>query len=120
MLVTALVAMAVAGGLPPYVFFDEGDFSLVGAEGNLLEPPVALYLDGVRVDDPETPGADAYGIVEVYDRVPGTNSWPLTFSDIIANGYVRPLVQHVDGSTGAFGTSIITGPFCGINQAVAR
>lgn len=97
-------------GLPPYQFYDGGEFALVGVEGNLLEPPIPLFLDGQRVDDPSTPGGDLYGIVEVYDRVPGTNSWPLTFSDIVANGYVRPLVQTAEGGTGAFGTSVVTGP----------
>ena len=105
-----MAVIASVLGLPPYVFHDGGGYSLAALEGSLLEPPVALYLDGVRVDDPATPGPDAYGIVEVYDRVPGTDSWPLTFADIIANGYVRPLVQRADGSTSAFGTSVITGP----------
>jgi len=42
--------------------------------------------------------------------VPGTSRYPLTMADIIANGYIRPLVQGADGFTGAIGTSIITGP----------
>ncbi|MGE3109126.1 MAG: dockerin type I domain-containing protein [Phycisphaerales bacterium] len=62
------------------------------------------------MDDPGTPGADLFDLIDLHDRVPGTSSYPLTMADIIANGYIRPLVQRMDGSTGSIGTSIVTGP----------
>ncbi len=61
------------------------------------------------MNDPATPGADLFDIINFHDRVPGTSSYPLTFADIIANGYIRPLVQRADGSTGAIGTSVVAG-----------
>lgn len=94
-----------------YRFFDNGEFALLAVPGGgVLEPPIPLYLMGQRVDDPNTPGPDLFTIIDLYDRVPDTSSWPLTAADIIANGYVRPLVQRADGGASAFGTSIVTGP----------
>ncbi len=92
-------------------FFDNGEFALVGIlNGGVLEPGIPLYLNGVRVNDPGTVGLDTFRIIDIYDRVPGTSSYPLTFADIIANGYVRPLVQFQNGLGSAVGTSVITGP----------
>jgi len=107
------VAGAVAPGAPAqnYTFHDDGEVALVAVPGGgVLEPPIALYYRGGRVDDPRTGGPDAYAIVELYDRVPDTGSYPLTGADIIANGLIRPLVQRADGMSSPFGTSIVTGP----------
>ena len=64
-------------------FFDDGAVALRAVlSGGVLEPGVPLYLNGVRVNDPGTPSSDVFTIVEFYDRVPGTSSYPLTFADI--------------------------------------
>src|SRR5688572_10170072 len=91
-------------------FHDDGQLALVALTNvGVQEPSVPLYRNGVRVNDPGTPGADLFDIVNFHDRVPGTSSHPLTFADIIANGYIRPLVQRADGSTGSIGTSVVAG-----------
>ena len=111
--VAALVMAGVAASATAqsYKFFDDGEVALLAIpDGGVLEPPIPLYLDGVRVDDPGTSGPDLFTIIDFYDRVPGTGSYPLTAADIIANGYIRPLVQRSDGTTSAIGTSIVTGP----------
>jgi hypothetical protein len=105
------MGMSEPRALGQYHFFDNGEVALVGVRGGgVIEPGVPLFLNGARVNDPATPGVDVFTIVEFYDRVPGTGSYPLTFADIIANGYTRPLVQRADGTTSSIGTSVITGP----------
>ena len=107
--VVALTALAAHA--QNYKFFDDGEIALLAIpNGGVLEPSIPLYLNGVRVDDPRTGGPDVYAIIDFYDRVPGTGSYPLSAADIIANGYIRPLVQRADGSSSAFGTSVISGP----------
>lgn len=110
-----LAAISLAASRAPaqqsYTFFDNGAVALLAITNQgVLEPSIPLYLNGVRVNDPGTGGADLFDIVEFYDRVPGTGSYPLTIADIIANGYNRPLVQRSDGTVSAFGTSVVTGP----------
>jgi hypothetical protein len=107
------MAGAVAAGATAqsYKFHDDGEVALLAIpDGGVLEPAIPLYYRGTRVDDPGTSGPDAYTIIDFYDRVPGTGSYPLSGADIIANGFIRPLVQRADGTASAFGTSIITGP----------
>ncbi len=100
-----------AGAQQTYNFFDNGEVALIAkTNAGVQEPSIPLYLGGVRVNDPMTVGADAFDLIDFQDRVPGTSSYPLTMADIIANGYIRPLVQRSDGLTGAIGTSIVTGP----------
>ncbi len=88
-------------------FFDDGEHALWAIQNQgVQEPSIPLFYDGQRVGD----GVQLFDIVECFDRVPGTNSFPLTLADIIANGYVRPLVQQEDGTTGSIGTSIVSQP----------
>lgn len=107
-LTAAAVAPAPAQN---YKCYDDGEVALLAIpDGGVLEPAIPLFLQGLRVDNPDTSGPDTYTIIDFYDRVPGTGSYPLTAADIIANGYIRPLVQRADGTGSAIGTSIVTGP----------
>ena len=111
--IAALTATAVsaAAAAQSYNFFDNGEVALLAIpDGGVLEPGVPLSLNGVPVVDPDNPGTGTFTIIDFYDRVPGTGSYPLSAADIIANGFIRPLVQRQDGSSSAFGTSIVTGP----------
>jgi hypothetical protein len=102
-------ACATGAGAQTVTFFDDGQLALVARRvPGVIEPAVPVYRDGIRVDDPGTGGADSFHAVEFYDRVPGTAGFPLTFVDLVVNGYIRLLVQRADGSTGAFGTSVVT------------
>ncbi len=88
------------------------DMFLVGTaivDNTVIEPSVPLYLNGTRLGYPCLAGDDSFDIVNLNDLVPDTSSFPLTWADIIANGYVRPLVQSANG-TSQIGTSVITGP----------
>lgn len=58
-----------------------------------------------------------YNVIEINDVVPNTGSTPTTFADIVANGYVRPVVQKVDGTTTNFGTSVVSQPGVRFNGA---
>ncbi len=84
---------------------------------SITEPAIPVYLDKV------TPGGPAsyrigngcttnstYQLVEVYDKTPSGNGFPLTWADIVANGHVRPTVQKSDGTSTAFGTSFVAQP----------
>ncbi|MBC7834817.1 MAG: hypothetical protein H7Y88_06925 [Phycisphaerales bacterium] len=92
-----------------FTFYWDAEFSLRAVtNAGVQEPSVPVYLNGARIDDGGTPGSELYDIVEMFDRVPGTSSYPLTVADIVANGYVRPVVQRTNGTTGSFGTSVVT------------
>lgn len=107
-MVPALAGLASADDV---IVFDDGQRALwVRALPSIFEPAIPTFVDGTRVRSDGSPTTELFNVVEVYDRVPGTGSFPLTVVDIIANGYVRPLVQHADGLTGSIGTSIVTGP----------
>lgn len=111
LLAAATAAAPAAPAVADVDFVQTPDYALRAVlSGGVLEAGVPLDHNGVRVNDPGTSGSDFFTIVELYDRVPGTGSYPLTAADIVANGYARPLVQNPDGSTSAFGTSVITGP----------
>lgn len=108
---SAVLLACGAASAQSVTFFDDGQLALLAlTNAGVQEPSVPLFRDGVRVNDPGTPGVDLFDIVNFFDRVPGTQSFPLTFADIIANGYIRPLVQRSDGTTGAIGTSVVSGP----------
>lgn len=106
----ALLVVASPAGGQTFKFFDDGDRALLAVQNaGVIEPSVPLYHQDMRVVGPGGQ-PDLWDIVESYDRVPGTGSYPLTWADIIANGYIRPLVQHADGLTGSIGTSVVTQP----------
>ncbi len=83
------------------VFFDNGQFALRAADGGVLEPAVPVYHNGTLV------GGHNHKIVEAFDNVPGTGSFPLTFVDLHANTFLRTTYQKANGQTGALGTSVV-------------
>ncbi len=98
-----------------YKFYDNGEYALIALpNAGTLEPPIAVTLNGQSVNNPATPGTDVFEVIELWDRVPGTSSYPLTLADIIASNYTRPLVQKGPpgggGGGGGIGTSVIVGP----------
>lgn len=106
-----MLALSSSAALAQTVtMLDDGELAVIATtNAGVQEPSVPAHLDGVRLNDPRTSGPDLFDVIELYDRVPGSSSYPLTFADIVANGYVRPLVQQADGTTGAIGTSVIAG-----------
>ena len=108
---TAVTGVSTAAAAQSFNFYDDGEVALLAIpDGGVLEPGVPLTLNGATVVDPDNPGNETFTIIDFYDRVPGTGSYPITAADIIANGFIRPLVQFQDGSSSAFGTSVVTGP----------
>lgn len=86
-------------------FYDDGELALVAVvRAGISEPPVAVFHNGTQV------GATGFNVIETYDRVPGTNSYPLTAAHLVANTFQRLTYQKADGSTGALGTSLIGTP----------
>ena len=83
----------------------------------VVEPNIPVYLHEINPSRNFTSRIGAgcsplstYNIIEISDAVTGTGGFPLTFADIVANGYVRVAVQKADGTSTPFGTSIVTDP----------
>ncbi|MDX2114489.1 MAG: dockerin type I domain-containing protein [Planctomycetota bacterium] len=94
----------------PIEFWDDTFMKGIAVQNaGVQEPSVPVFLNNVRVGANCLAGNESYDIVEIYDEVPNTGSFPLTFADIVANNYIRPLVQQAGGGS-AIGTSIVTGP----------
>ncbi len=73
-----------------------------------LEPGVPVYHGGVRVDDPSV-----FDGIEIFDFVPlPGNPHPRTWTDLVANTFVRPLYQRLLASneSSSDGTSIVVTP----------
>lgn len=83
------------------VFFDNGQFALRAADGGLLEPAVPIFFNNALI------GGHNHKVVEWFDNVPGTGSFPLTFADLHANTFLRLTYQKANGQTGALGTSVV-------------
>jgi hypothetical protein len=62
-----------------------------------------------------TPSGDTFQLINIVDRVPSTTEFPQTFADIIANNYIRPVIQQADGTSDDFGSSVVSAP--GYRQA---
>lgn len=111
LLTVCLICPCPGAALGDQTFFDDGAVALVARElPNVVEPPVPIFHNGARVDDPETPEADLYQVVEIFDRVPETTSFPLTWSDLVANTFIRPTYQTTGGATASLGTSLVGSP----------
>ncbi len=83
------------------VFFDNGQFALRAADGGVLETPVPIFHNGTLI------GGHNHKIVEAFDNVPGSGSFPLTFVDMHANTFLRTAYQKPGGGGAALGTSIV-------------
>ena len=84
-------------------FFDDGALALVGAvRPGIVEPSVPVFHNGNPVG--------SFNVVEAYDQVPGTSSFPLTAAHLVANTYQRFTYQNADGTSGALGSSVIGTP----------
>jgi hypothetical protein len=75
----------------------------------IVEAAIPVFMNGVQRGYPCVAGNDNFKIVEFFDEAGTTGLFPLTWSDIVSNGYLRPLVQFDDGTSG-IGSSVITGP----------
>ena len=81
--------------------FDDGTQALWGRSfpGDVQEPLVPVSFNGKP--------AGYFRLLELYDQVPSTTSYPLTWTDIVANTYQRSTYQKADGTTGTLGTSVV-------------
>lgn len=96
-------------GQPIRFWFDLFTAAIASNGTGITEPAIPIFLNGTQLGYPCLPGNDNFKQIEFYDEAGTTGHFPLTWSDIVANGYVRPLVQYDDG-TSAIGTSVITAP----------
>jgi hypothetical protein len=97
----AVLSAAVPANASDQNFFDNGQVALRAADGGILEPAVPIFHNGVLI------GGHNHKIVEAFDNVPGTGSFPLTFVDMPANTFLRATYQKANGFTGALGTSVV-------------
>jgi exo-beta-1,3-glucanase (GH17 family) len=93
---------APTGTVPVFVTADDED--LAQCVGDSL--PNGMR----RVDDPGTTGEDLFNIIEINDQVPDSSSFPTTWADIIANGFLRLAYQGPGGPPVNFGTSVVGSP----------
>ena len=114
LLITAVgffvAAVAHAGDVK---FFDDGTVALLARiNAGVREPSVPVLYNGVQVDDPGTVGEDVFNVVDIFDHVPipNTASFPLTWSDIVANMFLRATYQKPDLTTAHLGTSVLAAP----------
>jgi hypothetical protein len=49
-----------------------------------------------------------FNAIEIYDQTPDKPAFPLVWSDIVANGYLRSTYQKAEGPSAAMGTSVVT------------
>ena len=84
--------------------YDDGQLAVCGNNPpGVVEPPVPAYYNGQLEGH--------FTVLEVYDKVPGQTSWPLTVVDIIANTYVRTIYQPSEPvPTVPPGTSVVGSP----------
>jgi hypothetical protein len=90
--------------------FDDGTLAIWARADLIGEAPITLRNNGVLVDDQNTSGPDLFDGIEINDQVPGTSSFPLTWADLIGNGFFRATYQKSDGKTGHLGTSVMACP----------
>ncbi len=83
------------------VIFDDGTLALRAADGGVLEPAVPIFFNNSLI------GGHNHKIVEAFDQVPGTGSFPLVFVDLHTNTFLRNTYQKPDGSGAALGTSVV-------------
>ena len=106
-----------ASGLD-YKFWDDQEVALLAVldQAGVTEAPVPVIFSGDstvyggQLGFGCQPSSSTFEAINIIDRVPSTNEYPQTWADIVANGYVRSTYQNGDGSTGTFGTSVITAP----------
>jgi hypothetical protein len=104
-LVLVLAVMASPSKADPYRFFNDPTLKLwVNDPPGVIEPAVPIYYDGTLIQ------GHNHQVIEAYDRVPGTDSDPLTLVDLAANTYLRLTYQKADGTSGTLGTSIVGSP----------
>ncbi len=92
------------------IFERDGVAILAAVRDGISEPAIPLFVNDVRVDDLTTPSVDVFNVVEGYVRLDGTETFPLAWADIFANGYSRPVILNGTGGSSSFGTSVVTGP----------
>jgi hypothetical protein len=63
-------------------FFNNGSLVLLAADA-ALEAPVPIFHNGTLI------GGHNHKVVEAFDQVPGTSSFPLVFVDLHANTFLR-------------------------------
>jgi hypothetical protein len=90
--------------------FDDGSVAIWARADLIREAPITLMNNGDLVDDPNTLGPDLFDNIEIYDQVPGSSSFPLTWADLIGNCFFRTTYQKSDGTTGNLGTSVVACP----------
>ncbi len=88
-----------------FEFSHDATLALVAVDPpGVIEPAVPIYHNGALVQ------GHGHQVIEAYDRVPGTDSYPLILVDLVANTYLRLSYQNSDGTGGTLGTSVVGSP----------
>ncbi|MFO0929029.1 MAG: hypothetical protein U0736_18740 [Gemmataceae bacterium] len=84
----------------PATLFDNGTFAVVAeTRAGIAEPAVPVYYRN------ELRGS--FNVIEGYQRASRTASFPLVWSDVIANTYSRLTYQKADGTSASLASSLI-------------
>lgn len=105
-LIPIILAVLTISGFTPVragdvTFYDDGELVLRAVDAGVFEPAIPIYHNGSLVS-----GGD-HKVIEAFDRVPNTGSYPLTFVDLHANGFLPSTYQRADGTTASLGTSVV-------------
>jgi hypothetical protein len=103
-LITFSAGLLVSASVPVVAgtieFHSSDSLALVANDGGVLETAVPISHNGTLID------GHNHKVVEAFDQVPGTGSFPLVFVDLHANTYLRNTYQTAIGGA-ALGTSVV-------------
>jgi hypothetical protein len=86
----------------PITLFDNGEYALLAAtRPGIVEAPVPVFVNGAAAS------GGVFNVIETYDQVPGTSSYPLLASHLAANTFQRFTYEKPDGTSASLGTSIV-------------
>ena len=96
----ALAALVLSPSSSAATCFDNGEFAVIANNpAGIIEPAVSVACNGVALG--------SFKAVEIYDRVLGTNSFPLTHVDLVSNFFARSTPQLTDGTSSPLTISTI-------------
>jgi hypothetical protein len=85
--------------------------SLILKQGQgIRERPVPVTWGGTPLGEAAVPGSNLFNVFEIYDQTPGTSYFPLIWTDLVANTYLRSTYQTATGPGASLGTAVIGSP----------
>jgi hypothetical protein len=74
---------------------------------SIREQAVPVFDDGLLLAVQGKPGEDQFNLIEIYDQSPGSRDYPLIWSELVSNLYLRTTYQEPAGPGARLGTSVV-------------